>query len=125
MKYILIILIIGCIILAIGNNLYKKYFLIDKDTCEKITNMTSIEIKEYLHVDDKYTLVIRIDELGECGKKSAIPELEFFNDDPRITHILKFKGLSIGKIATGAIKRIEDRYQAKKPSQGSDVEYQL
>ena len=97
-------------IFLIGNNLYKKYFTIDQNKCEKINNMSQVEIKEYLNVDDKNILVIRIDELGECGNKYAIEELKSFNNDQRISHLLKFKGLSIAKIAKGAIKRIKDKY---------------
>lgn len=114
MKYIFIILLIVTIIFLIGNSLYTKYFLIDKANCAKINNMSHIEIKKYLSIDEKYTLVIRIDELGQCGNKNAIPELERFKDDPRISHIPKFKGLSIAKIAKGAIKRIEDRHDKVK-----------
>ena len=112
MIYIFIILIVA--IIFIGNSLYTKYFLINKTNCAKINNMSRIEIKKYLSVDEKYTLVIRIDELGQCGNKNAIPELERFKDDPRISHIPKFKGLSIAKIAKGAIKRIEDRHDKDK-----------
>ena len=107
MKYILLILVVIIGISVAG------YILLDRALkpnfdCKKIVKMTQVEIKQYLDVEEINILVTRVYELGECRKKEAIPELKFFINSPRISHILQFKGIPLGKIARGAIKKIEN-----------------
>ena len=106
MKYIFLILVILLI-------LFSGYIILDKKLnskidCEKINKMTQMEIKQYLDVEEINILVTRVYELGECKNELAIPELKKFINSQRISHILKFKGIRLGKIAKGSIKRIQD-----------------
>jgi len=84
-----------------GCNMFKT------QNCDNINNMTKTEIKNYLNIDSKNELVMRIYQLGECKKIEAIPYIETFTEDVRITHLMKFKGMSVGYIAKKSIEKIQ------------------
>ena len=81
------------------------------DNCSEINKINGVDIEKYLMVDEKSELVTRIHSLKECKKVEAIPYLEKYIDDVRVTHILMYKGMTIGRVAKGVIEKLKQNIQ--------------
>lgn len=79
--------------------------------CSKYNNMSSFEIDQLLSKMDKTPLSHEIYLLGECRVQSALPVLNKYIDDKRVTHHALHKGMTIGNIARGAIAKVTETKQ--------------
>ncbi len=77
------------------------------DNCKEVNRISGVDIENYLMVDEKNELVSRIHSLKECKKVEAIPYLKKYIDDVRVTHILMYKGMTIGKVTKGVIEKLK------------------
>ncbi len=74
--------------------------------CDDLNSTSSKEIESFLSSLDKSSLQRELYKLGGCKNKVALPALQKYVDDVRIGHHALHKGMSIGYIAKGSIKRI-------------------
>lgn len=64
------------------------------------------KIERLLNSEDKQDLIEGAFEAGETGNKKFIPLLLKNANDPRITHNLRFKGMSVYQSKMNALKKI-------------------
>ena len=79
------------------------------DPCEKYKGKSTDQINFLLSKMDTAELSHEIYLLGECKIENSLPLLERYSSDKRITHHVRHKGMTIGKIAKSAINKIHSQ----------------
>ena len=78
------------------------------NACEKYNGLSSEQIREMFAGMEITQLSHELYLLGECNVKNAMPLLEEYASDKRITHHALHKGMTLGYIASGSIKKINE-----------------
>lgn len=77
-----------------------------QNDCNKFQGKRSQEIGSMLSDMPVGPLSHELFILGDCKIKAAIPILEQYLDDPRVSHHALHKGMSLSQIAEGSIRKI-------------------
>lgn len=78
-----------------------------EDPCVKYSDKSAEQISTLLESMDTVSLSHELYILGECKISNSVPALEPYTSDVRITHHALHKGMTIGHIARGSIKKIK------------------
>jgi len=93
-----------------------------KADCNSLNSLSSAQIKTLLSNKNKNEIGSIFFALGDCETSNAMPVLISYLEDKRITHELRFKGMSYRYMASVALGKIS-RHKILVQENASDAEY--